>query len=139
MPKPPSPRQRDHTKKVTAGDAQRRGGRSAFITPAKGVAEEHDSGASWRRQDQEQAEPRQVIDDTCCSSALHIRRASRHRAPALSIENILHLTLDVVLDEAVRERPENLAVLIPFALNIARAQRETKRRLRKSSNVRLER
>jgi predicted transposase YbfD/YdcC len=51
------------------------------------------------------------------------------------IENVLHWTLDVVLDEdQTRSRkdhaPENLAVLRRLALNIARAHPDTKTSLR---------
>lgn len=112
--------------------------RTAIVVPAPGMAEAHDFPglAAVAR-----VESRRGPDAPVVRTFLLSKRFSADRLLAIvrahwTIENTLHWTLDVALDEDLaRNRkdhaPSNLAVLRRLALNIARAHPDTKTSLRR--------
>lgn len=111
--------------------------RSARVIPVKGLAEKHDfprlaavACITSKRGSDETVE-RYFLMSQCFSRAEVLRIVREH----WTIENRLHWTLDVVLDEDLaRNRkdngPANLAVLKRLALNVARARPDPKISLR---------
>lgn len=112
--------------------------RTAVVVTVNGMAESHDfpglkAVARLRsRRGREKTFERYFLLSRCFTPAELLRIARTH----WGIENSLHWTLDVVLDEDLaRNRkdygPENLAVLRRIALNVARAHPDTKTSLRR--------
>jgi predicted transposase YbfD/YdcC len=129
---------------ATTQDARhgRKETRRAIVTSAKGMAEKHDFPGlkavarltSWRETDKPVERYFLLTRRYKADEVLRIVRTH------WTIENTLHWTLDVVLDEDLaRNRkdhgPQNLAVLRRMALNIARAHPDTKTSL----NLKLQR
>jgi predicted transposase YbfD/YdcC len=127
------------TKPVTTKDARhgRAEARSALVTSVKTMAKKHDfpglkavAKIASRRGADEPVE-RFFLLSRPYKAEEFLRIARDH----WSIENVLHWTLDVVLDEDLaRTRkdngPANLAVIRRMALNIARAHPDTKTSMR---------
>src|SRR6266550_6278380 len=131
--------ERKKTKKATAKDKGhgRKETRTAIVASVKDMAEKHDFPGltavaritSKRGRDKTVQRYFLLTRRYTPTELLHIVR--QH----WGIENVLHWTLDVVLDEdQMRSRkdhaPANLAVLRRLALNIARAHPDTKTSLR---------
>ena len=140
VPRQPSPKaERNRTRKVTTSDAGhgREEVRTALVASARDLAAKHNfpglaavARVKSKRGRDETVE-RYFLLTRCYKPAELLRIAREH----WSIENTLHWTLDVVLDEdQARSRkdnaPENLAVLRRLALNIARAHPDKKTSLR---------
>lgn len=111
--------------------------RTAIVAPAMGMAEKHKFpglaavARITSKRGNDKTVQRYFLLSQCYTSAEFLRIARQH----WGIENVLHWTLDVVLDEdQARSRkdnaPANLAVLRRLALNIARAHPDTKTSLR---------
>ena len=122
------------TKEVSHG---RKEARTAIVAPVSDMAEKHDFPGL-------KAVARITSKRGCDKTVQRYFLLTKHYKPAellrivrqhWGIENVLHWTLDVVLDEdQTRSRkdhaPANLAVLRRLALNIARAHPDTKTSLR---------
>lgn len=131
--------ERKKTKQTTTKDADhgRKETRSAIVTSVKDMAEKHDfpglkavARIISKRGSDETVE-RYFLLTQAYKPAELLRIVREH----WGIENVLHWTLDVILDEdQARSRkdhaPANLAVLRRLALNIARAHPDTKTSLR---------
>lgn len=131
--------ERKKTKQATTKDANhgRKEARTAIVTSVKDMAEKHNfpglkavARITSKRGSDETAE-RYFLLSQLYKPAELLRIVREH----WGIENVLHWTLDVVLDEdQARSRkdhaPANLAVLRRLALNIARAHPDTKTSLR---------
>jgi predicted transposase YbfD/YdcC len=127
--------ERQQVRKVTTRDAAhgRKDVRTAIVAPAKELAGRHDFPGLMAVA---RVKSKRGRDKTVDRYFLLTRRYSPARLLTIvrqhwSIENTLHWTLDVVLDEDhARSRkdgaPQNLAVLRRFALNIVRAHPDTK-------------
>jgi predicted transposase YbfD/YdcC len=127
--------ERGHARTTTTRDADhgRKEVRTAIVAPAKDCAERLDFPGLVAVA---RVKSKRGRDKTIERYFLLTRRYTPAQLLAIvrqhwSIENTLHWTLDVVLDEDnARSRkdnaPENLAVLRRFALNIARAHPDTK-------------
>lgn len=129
----------DGAKQVTTTDADhdRKETRTAMVAPAKDLAEKHDfpglagvARVKSKRGRDKQIE-RYFLLTRCYKPAELLGIVRQH----WGIENTLHWTLDVVLDEDLaRSRkdnaPANLAVLRRLALNIARAHPNSKASMR---------
>jgi len=127
--------ERKQARKVTTHDADhgRKEVRTAIVAPAKHLAEQHDFPGLVAVA---RVKSKRGRDKTVERYFLLTRRYTPAELLAIvrqhwSIENTLHWTLDVVLDEdQARSRkdnaPENLAVLRRFALNIVRAHPDKK-------------
>ena len=111
--------------------------RTAIVTPVKDMAEKHNFpglkavARITSKRGSDTAVQRYFLLTQRPTPAQLLRIVRQH----WGIENVLHWTLDVVLDEdQARSRkdhaPENLAVLRRLALNIARAHPDTKTSLR---------
>jgi len=127
--------ERAQARKVTTRDAGhgRKEVRTAIVAPAKDLAEQHDFPGLVAVA---RVKSKRGRDKTVERYFLLTRRYRPAELLSIvrqhwSIENTLHWTLDVVLDEdQARSRrdnaPENLAVLRRLALNIVRAHPDTK-------------
>jgi len=122
------------TKEVSHG---RKEARTAIVAPVKDMAEKHDFpglkavARITSKRGSDKTVQRYFLLSQCYKPAELLRIVREH----WGIENVLHWTLDVVLDEdQTRSRkdhaPANLAVLRRLALNIARAHPDTKTSLR---------
>jgi predicted transposase YbfD/YdcC len=111
--------------------------RTAIVAPVRDMAEEHDFpglkavARITSKRGRDKTVERYFLLTQCYTPAELLRIVREH----WGIENVLHCTLDVVLDEdQTRSRkdhaPANLAVLRRLALNIARAHPDTKTSLR---------
>lgn len=131
--------EREEAKKATTSDADhgRTEIRTAIVAPAPGLAEKHDFpglvavGRIKSKRGRDKTAARYFLLTRCYKPAELLRIVREH----WSIENTLHWTLDVVLDEdQARTRkdnaPENLAVLRRLALNIARSHPDKKTSMR---------
>jgi predicted transposase YbfD/YdcC len=127
--------ERKQAKKVTTTDANhgRKEIRTAIIAPAGEMAEKHDFpgllaiGKIRSKRGRDKTVERYFLLTKMYKAAQLLEIVRQH----WTIENTLHWTLDVVLDEdQARSRkdcaPENLAVLRRLALNIARAHPDKK-------------
>jgi predicted transposase YbfD/YdcC len=122
---------------TTDADHDRKETRTAMVAPAKDLAEKHDfpglagvARVKSKRGCDKQIE-RYFLLTRCYKPAELLGIVRQH----WGIENTLHWTLDVVLDEDLaRSRkdnaPANLAVLRRLALNIARAHPNSKASMR---------
>ena len=122
---------------TTDADHDRKETRTAMVAPAKDLAEKHDfpglagvARVKSKRGRDKQIE-RYFLLTRCYKPAELLGIVRQH----WGIENTLHWTLDVVLDEDLaRSRkdnaPANLAVLRRLALNIARAHPNSKASMR---------
>jgi predicted transposase YbfD/YdcC len=131
--------ERKKTKQATTKDADhgRKEARTAIVASVKDMAEKHDfpglkavARITSKRGSEETVERYFLLTQPHKPTEL-LRIVREH----WGIENVLHWTLDVVLDEdQTRSRkdhaPANLAVLRRLALNIARAHPDTKTSLR---------
>jgi predicted transposase YbfD/YdcC len=130
---------RKNTKPATTEDAAhgRKERRTAIVAPVKDMAEKHDFpglqavARITSKRARDKTVQRYFLLTQCYTPAQLLRIVREH----WGIENALHWTLDVVLDEdQARTRkdhaPANLAVLRRLALNIARAHPDTKTSLR---------
>jgi predicted transposase YbfD/YdcC len=131
--------ERKKTKQVTTKDADhgRKEARTAIVISVKDMAEKHNfpglkavARITSKRGSDETVE-RYFLMTQPYKPAELLRIVREH----WGIENVLHWTLDVVLDEdQTRSRkdhaPANLAVMRRLALNIARAHPDTKTSLR---------
>lgn len=126
-------------KQVTTEDADhgRQEIRTAIVAPVKDMAEQHNFpglkavARITSKRGRDKTVQRYFLLTQCYKPAELLRIVREH----WGIENVLHWTLDVVLDEdQARSRkdhaPANLAVLRRLALNIARAHPDTKTSLR---------
>jgi len=131
--------ERKKTKQATTKDADhgRKETRTAIVTPVKDMAENHNFpglkavARITSKRGRDKTVQRYFLLTQCYTPAELLRIVREH----WGIENVLHWTLDVVLDEdQARSRkdhaPANLAVLRRLALNIARAHPDTKTSLR---------
>jgi predicted transposase YbfD/YdcC len=131
--------ERQKVKQATTADAAhgRKERRTAIVTPVKDMAEKHDFpglkavARITSKRGRDKTVQRYFLLTQCYTPAQLLCIARQH----WGIENVLHWTLDVVLDEdQARARkdhaPANLAVLRRLALNIARAHPDTKTSLR---------
>jgi predicted transposase YbfD/YdcC len=131
--------ERKKAKQATTKDAGhgRKETRTAIVTPVKDMAENHDFpglkavARVTSKRGRDKTVQRYFLLTQCYTPAELLRIVREH----WGIENVLHWTLDVVLDEdQTRSRkdhaPANLAVLRRLALNIARAHPDTKTSLR---------
>ena len=111
--------------------------RTAIVAPVRDMAEEHNFpglkavARITSKRGRDKTVERYFLLTQCYTPAELLRIVREH----WGIENVLHWTLDVVLDEdQTRSRkdhaPANLAVLRRLALNIARAHPDTKTSLR---------
>jgi predicted transposase YbfD/YdcC len=127
--------ERKNARKVATRDAAhgRKEIRTALVAPAKELAEQHDFpglvavARVKSKRGRDKTIERHFLLTRQYTPAKLLRIARQH----WGIENTLHWTLDVVLDEdQARSRkdnaPENLAVLRRLALNIVRAHPDTK-------------
>lgn len=127
--------ERAQARKVTTRDADhgRKEVRTAIVARAKDLAEQHDFpglvavARVKSKRGRDKTVERYFLLTRCYKPAELLSIVRQH----WSIENTLHWTLDVVLDEdQARSRkdnaPENLAVLRRLALNIARAHPDNK-------------
>ena len=139
MPRPRSLRQsaRRPNKLTKDADHGRKETRAAIVAPVRDMAEEHDFpglkavARITSKRGRDKTVQRYFLLTQCYTPAELLRIVREH----WGIENVLHWTLDVVLDEdQARSRkdhaPANLAVLRRLALNIARAHPDTKISLR---------
>lgn len=131
--------ERKKTKQATTKDADhgRKEARTAIVASVKDMGEKHDfpglkavARITSKRGSEETVERYFLLTQPYKPAEL-LRIVREH----WGIENVLHWTLDVVLDEdQTRSRkdhaPANLAVLRRLALNIARAHPDTKTSLR---------
>jgi predicted transposase YbfD/YdcC len=130
---------RQKAKQATTEDAGhgRKERRTAIVAPVKDMAEKHDFpglkavARITSKRGRDKTVQRYFLLTQCYTPAQLLRIVREH----WGIENVLHWTLDVVLDEdQARSRkdnaPANLAVLRRLALNIARAHPDTKTSLR---------
>lgn len=124
---------------ATTADADhgRKETRTAIVAAVKEMADKHDFlglkavARITSKRGRDKTVQRYFLMTQCYTSAQLLRIVREH----WGIENVLHWTLDVVLDEdQARSRkdhaPANLAVLRRLALNIARAHPDTKTSLR---------
>ncbi len=131
--------ERKKAKQATTKDADhgRKETRAAIVAPVRDMAEEHDFpglkavARITSKRGRDKTVQRYFLLTQCYTPAELLRIVREH----WGIENVLHWTLDVVLDEdQARSRkdhaPANLAVLRRLALNIARAHPDTKTSLR---------
>jgi predicted transposase YbfD/YdcC len=131
--------ERKKTKQATTRDADhgRKEARTAIVTSVKDMAEKHNFpglkavARITSKRGSDETVQRYFLLTQCYKPAELLRIVREH----WGIENVLHWTLDVVLDEdQARSRkdhaPANLAVLRRLALNIARAHPDTKTSLR---------
>jgi predicted transposase YbfD/YdcC len=131
--------ERKKAKQATTKDADhgRKETRTAIVTPVKDMAENHNFpglkavARITSKRGRDKTVQRYFLLTQCYTPAELLRIVREH----WGIENVLHWTLDVVLDEdQARSRkdhaPANLAVLRRLALNIARAHPDTKTSLR---------
>ncbi|MDE5447347.1 ISAs1 family transposase [Bradyrhizobium sp. CSA207] len=131
--------ERKKAKQVTTKDADhgRKEARTAIVTSVKEMAEKHDFpglkavARITSKRGSDKTVERYFLLTQCYKPAELLRIVREH----WGIENVLHWTLDVVLDEdQARSRkdhaPANLAVMRRLALNIARAHPDTKTSLR---------
>jgi predicted transposase YbfD/YdcC len=131
--------QRKKAKQATTKDAGhgRKEARTAIVTSVKDMAEKHDFPGLKAvarinsKRGSDKTVQRYFLLTQHYTPAELLRIVREH----WGIENVLHWTLDVILDEdQTRSRkdhaPENLAVLRRLALNIARAHPDTKTSLR---------
>lgn len=131
--------ERKKARQVTTEDAGhgRKERRTAIVAPVRDMAEQHDFpglkavARITSKRGSDKTVQRYFLLTRCYTPAELLRIAREH----WGIENVLHWTLDVVLDEdQARSRkdhaPANLAVLRRLALNIARAHPDTKTSLR---------
>ncbi len=131
--------ERKNAKQVTTVDAGhgRKERRTAIVAAVKDMAEKHDFpglkavAQITSKRGRDKTVQRYFLLTQCYTPAQLLRIVREH----WGIENVLHWTLDVVLDEdQARTRkdhaPANLAVLRRLALNIARAHPDTKTSLR---------
>ena len=111
--------------------------RTAIVAPVRDMAEEHDFpglkavARITSKRGRDKTVERYFLLTQCYTPAELLRIVREH----WGIENVLHWTLDVILDEdQTRSRkdhaPANLAVLRRLALNIAQAHPDTKTSLR---------
>jgi predicted transposase YbfD/YdcC len=131
--------ERQKAKQATTADAAhgRKERRAAIVAPVRDMAEKHDFpgfkavARITSKRGRDKTVQRYFLLTQCYAPAQLLCIAREH----WGIENALHWTLDVVLDEdQARSRkdhaPANLAVLRRLALNIARAHSGTKTSLR---------
>ena len=131
--------ERKKARQVTTEDAGhgRKETRTAIVAPVRDMAEKHNFpglkavARITSKRGSDKTVQRYFLLTRCYTPAELLRIAREH----WGIENVLHWTLDVVLDEdQARSRkdhaPANLAVLRRLALNIARAHPDTKTSLR---------
>lgn len=131
--------ERQKAKQATTADAAhgRKERRTAIVAAVNGMAERHDFpglkavARITSKRGRDKTVQRYFLLTQCYTPAQLLCIAREH----WGIENVLHWTLDVVLDEdQARSRkdhaPANLAVLRRLALNIARAHPDTKTSLR---------
>lgn len=131
--------ERKKARQVTTEDAGhgRKETRTAIVAPVRDMAEKHNFpglkavARITSKRGCDKTVQRYFLLTRCYTPAELLRIAREH----WGIENVLHWTLDVVLDEdQARSRkdyaPANLAVLRRLALNIARAHPDTKTSLR---------
>jgi predicted transposase YbfD/YdcC len=130
---------RNKAKQATTADAGhgRKETRTAIVAAVKEMAEKHNFpglkavACITSKRGRDKTFQRYFLLTQCYTPAELLRIVRQH----WGIENVLHWTLDVVLDEdQARSRkdhaPANLAVLRRLALNIARAHPDTKTSLR---------
>ena len=131
--------ERQNAKQATTADAGhgRTESRTAIVAAVKDIAEKHDFpglkavARITSKRGRDKTVQRYFLLTQCYTPAQLLRIVREH----WGIENVLHWTLDVVLDEdQARTRkdhaPANLAVLRRLALNIAHAHPDTKTSLR---------
>jgi predicted transposase YbfD/YdcC len=131
--------ERQKAKQATTADAAhgRKERRTAIVAAVKDMAEKHDFpglkavARITSKRGRDNTVQRYFLLTQCYTPAQLLCIAREH----WGIENVLHWTLDVVLDEdQTRSRkdhaPANLAVLRRLVLNIARAHPDTKTSLR---------
>lgn len=128
--------ERKKAKRATA-DHGRKEARTAIVATVSGMAKKHDFPGLMAvaritsKRGSDKTVQRYFLLSQCYKPAELLRIVREH----WGIENVLHWTLDVVLDEdQTRSRkdhaPANLAVMRRLALNIARAHPDTKTSLR---------
>ena len=131
--------ERKKTKQATTKDTGhgRKETRTAIVAPVRDMSEKHNFpglkavARITSKRGRDKTVQRYFLLTQCYTPAELLRIVREH----WGIENVLHWTLDVVLDEdQTRSRkdhaPANLAVLRRLALNIARAHPDTKTSLR---------
>jgi predicted transposase YbfD/YdcC len=131
--------ERKKAKRATTKDADhgRKEARTAIVATVGDMAEKHDFpglkavARITSKRGSDKTVQRYFLLSQCYKPAELLRIVREH----WGIENVLHWTLDVVLDEdQTRNRkdhaPANLAVMRRLALNIARAHPDTKTSLR---------
>lgn len=131
--------ERKKARKATTTDAEhgRKERRTAMVAPAGDLARNHDFpglvavARVKSKRGRDRTVERYFLLTRCYKPAELLSFARQH----WGIENTLHWTLDVVLDEDLaRSRkdyaPENLAVLRRLALNVARAHPDAKTSMR---------